>query len=105
MCLVMSATPIPRSLALTVYGDLDITIIDEMPPGRARSPPSASPQGARAAYRFECASRWPTADQAFIVYPLVEESDTLDVGSAVEDHAKLATTSSRTYAWAFSTAG
>lgn len=87
--LVMSATPIPRSLALTVFGDLDISIIDEMPPGRTPiTTKRFTPRERERLYRFV---RKQVADgrQAFIVYPLVEESDKLDVGSAVEGHAKL----------------
>lgn len=87
--LVMSATPIPRSLALTVYGDLDISAIDEMPPGRmAVKTKLFRPRERERLYHF---IRREIADgrQAFIVYPLVEESDKLDVGAAVEEHGRL----------------
>ena len=87
--LVMSATPIPRSLALTVYGDLDLSIIDEMPPGRIPIQTKLfRPSERERLYRF---LRREAAEgrQAFIVYPLVEESEKLDVGSAVEAYERL----------------
>jgi ATP-dependent DNA helicase RecG len=87
--LVMSATPIPRSLALTVYGDLDVSVIDEMPPGRIpiKTKIFRPPERERLyAFMRREAQR---GRQAFIVYPLVEESDKLDVGSAVEAHQRL----------------
>ena len=87
--LVMSATPIPRSLALTVFGDLDISVIDEMPPGRTpivtKRFTSLKRESLYGFIRKEVAQ----GRQAFIIYPLVEESDKLDVGSAVEGHLKL----------------
>jgi ATP-dependent DNA helicase RecG len=87
--LVMSATPIPRSLALTLYGDLDVSVIDEMPAGRTpiRTKWLTSSQRERA-YAF---IRRQVAEgrQAFIVYPLVEESEVSEARAAVEEHARL----------------
>src|SRR5260221_6406624 len=86
--LIMTATPIPRTLALTMYADLDLTILDEMPPGR-------TPIDTRVLYPHERERAYSFIDsqikkgrQAFIVYPLVEASDgeaLADVRSAVED--------------------
>ena len=87
--LVMSATPIPRTLTLTLYGDLDISTISELPPGRQ-----------------EIMTRWPTPDrrevvygfirkevqagrQAFIVYPLIDESDAIEAKAATDEHRRL----------------
>lgn len=87
--LVMSATPIPRSLALTIYGDLDVSVIDEMPPGRIEiKTKSFRPRERERLYNF-LRREVETGRQAFIVYPLVEESDKLDVGAAVEEHKRL----------------
>lgn len=87
--LVMSATPIPRSLALTIYGDLDVSAIDEMPPGRMEiKTKSFRPRERERLYGF-LRREVEAGRQGFIVYPLVEESDKLDVGSAVEEHKRL----------------
>jgi len=87
--LVMSATPIPRSLALTVYGDLDVSAIDEMPPGRIPVKTKLfRPRERERLYNF-MRREAKEGRQAFIIYPLVEESDKLDVGAAVEEHARL----------------
>lgn len=87
--LVMSATPIPRSLALTIYGDLDMSVIDEMPAGRTpiRTKWLTSKQRERA-YDF---IRRQAAEgrQAFIIYPLVEESSLTDARAAVDEHVRL----------------
>ena len=87
--LVMSATPIPRSLALTIYGDLDVSVIDEMPAGRTpiKTKWLTAAQRERA-YSF---IRRQAADgrQAFIVYPLVEESEHSEAKAAVEEHGRL----------------
>ena len=87
--LVMSATPIPRSLAMTIYGDLDVSVIDEMPPGRMEVKTKLfRPRERERLYSF-LRREVKEGRQAFIVYPLVEESDKLDVGAAVEEHKRL----------------
>lgn len=87
--LVMTATPIPRSLALTVYGDLDLSILDEMPPGRQEiSTHVLMPRERERAYTL-INSQIQQGRQAFIIYPLVEESDKSDSKAAVEEQARL----------------
>ncbi|MFQ5944745.1 MAG: ATP-dependent DNA helicase RecG [Anaerolineae bacterium] len=87
--LVMSATPIPRSLALTIYGDLDLSVIDEMPPGRKEILTRwMYPREAERAYAF-IQSQVEKGHQAFIVFPLVEETGTTDAKAAVQEHARL----------------
>jgi ATP-dependent DNA helicase RecG len=87
--LVMTATPIPRSLALTLHGDLDVTTLDELPPGRQ---PIVTRwlQGRERldAYRF-VRDRVQEGEQAFIVFPLVEESEMVEARAAVDEHARL----------------
>lgn len=87
--LVMTATPIPRSLALTVYGDLDITIIDEMPPGRQAVSTFVLPPRERERAYTLLRSQIENGRQAFIIYPLVEESDKSESKAAVEEHVYL----------------
>ncbi len=88
--LVMTATPIPRTLALTLYGDLDLSVLDELPPGRkpARTLLFREGQGARVTelVREAIARR----EQVYVVYPLVEESEKLDLRAASESAEKLA---------------
>ena len=87
--LVMTATPIPRTLALTMWGDLDNTVLDEMPPGR--QPITThwfSPVERERAYAF-IAAQVGEGRQAFVICPLVEESDKVEAKSAVEEHARL----------------
>jgi ATP-dependent DNA helicase RecG len=87
--LVMSATPIPRSLALTIYGDLDISVIDEMPPGRREVKTRwLSPRERERAYKF-LHSQIEKGHQAFIICPLVEESEKVEAKAAVEEHKRL----------------
>jgi len=83
--LVMTATPIPRTLALTVYGDLNISIIDEMPPGRRKVVTRWVPEGKRQdMYKF-IEDQIAQGRQAYLVYPLVEESEKLeDLKAATE---------------------
>ena len=77
--LVMTATPIPRTLAMTVYGDLDISVIDEMPPGRKPIQTLQIGQGKRAhLYRF-LKAEIDKGRQVFVVYPLIFESEKMDL--------------------------
>jgi ATP-dependent DNA helicase RecG len=73
--LLMSATPIPRSLALTLYGDLDVSILDERPPGRQPVTTAHRPESARAKVLAFVARQLEAGRQAYIVYPLIEESE------------------------------
>ncbi len=82
--LVMTATPIPRSLALTVYGDLDVSVIDELPPGRKNVRTSAPPKAGQAKAWGFVREQLDKGRQAYIVSPLVEESGELGVTSASE---------------------
>jgi len=87
--MVMTATPIPRSLALTVYGDLDVSVIDEMPPGRQPVGTHVLiPRERERAYSL-IRRQVENGHQAFIIYPLVEESDKSEEKAAVEEHARL----------------
>ncbi|MFN4292998.1 MAG: ATP-dependent DNA helicase RecG [Thermoflexales bacterium] len=87
--LVMTATPIPRTLALTLYGDLDNTVLDEMPPGRQPIETHwFTPAERERAYRF-VQHQVEQGRQAFIICPLVEESDKIEAKAAVEEHARL----------------
>jgi len=87
--LVMTATPIPRSLALTVYGDLDLTVMDEIPPGRQEVGTYVlTPLERERAYRL-IKSQIENGQQAFIIYPLVEESESSETRAAVEEHRRL----------------
>jgi ATP-dependent DNA helicase RecG len=87
--LVMTATPIPRSLALTVFGDLDISVIDEMPVGR--QPVSTyvlRPQERERAFTL-IRGQINDGRQAFIVYPLIDESEKIESRAAVDDYETL----------------
>lgn len=87
--LVMSATPIPRTLALSVYGDLDLSVLDEMPPGRreikTRWLRSSERERAYAFIRGQIEQ----GHQAYIIYPLVEESENIDARAAVDEYERL----------------
>jgi ATP-dependent DNA helicase RecG len=87
--LVMTATPIPRTLALTVYGDLDVSVIDQLPPGR--SPVTTRiffESRRREAYQF-IENEIKKGRQVYVVYPLVEESEKIDLKAATEMAAHL----------------
>ncbi|MEK7234108.1 MAG: ATP-dependent DNA helicase RecG [Elusimicrobiota bacterium] len=86
--LIMTATPIPRTLALSLYGDLEASTIDEMPPGRAPIKTFLSPEvEGFAAIRREVAA----GHQAYVVYPIIEESSTQDLQSAKAEFERLKT--------------
>ncbi len=88
--LVMTATPIPRSLALTFYGDLDVSRLDEMPPGRHPVTTRLVPENRRAEmYKFidRCLE---VGQQGYVVYPLVEESEAMDLKDATSGYESLA---------------
>lgn len=88
-CLIMTATPIPRTLAITLYGDLDISVIDELPPGRkpvktVSFEESLKPQ----AYRM-VKEELKKGNQAYIIYPVIEDSYALDMSGAKKMYAQL----------------
>jgi len=85
--LVMTATPIPRTAAMTVYGDLDVSVLDELPPGRTRIATTwdADEADVWEVVRGEVAA----GSQAYVVCPLIDESATLEVRSAEETFASL----------------
>lgn len=76
--LVMTATPIPRTLALTAYGDLDYSVIDELPPGRKPISTIHRPENARSKVMEFIKEQITLGRQAYIIYPLIEESSKLD---------------------------
>ncbi|MDQ1610212.1 MAG: ATP-dependent helicase RecG [Pyrinomonadaceae bacterium] len=80
--LVMTATPIPRSLAMTVYGDLDVSVIDELPPGRTPIKTVVVGEDQRAGVYKGVEREIRAGRQAYIVYPLVEESEKIDLKDA-----------------------
>lgn len=80
--LVMTATPIPRSLAMTVYGDLDVSVIDEMPPGRAPIETLVFGEDQRQEVKKMIAREVRAGRQVYVVYPLVEESEKTDLRDA-----------------------
>jgi ATP-dependent DNA helicase RecG len=87
--LVMTATPIPRTLALTVYGDLDITVLNEMPPGRPRVKTyRVLPYRREEAFEF-ARKKIAEGRQAYVICPLVEESESVEAKAAVQEYERL----------------
>jgi ATP-dependent DNA helicase RecG len=86
--LVMTATPIPRTLALTTYGDLDVSVMREMPPGRQPIRTTAKPESRRDEIYEFVRTQIDAGRQAYIIYPLVEESEKVDLkaATAMADH-------------------
>lgn len=82
--LVMTATPIPRTLAMTVYGDLDVSVIDEMPPGKKPVHTVLLQENKRDKVYQTINAELAKGHQAFIVYPLVEQSENLDLKDATK---------------------
>src|SRR2546429_443844 len=87
--LVMTATPIPRTLALTLYGDLDVSVIDELPPGRQKVITRWRTGARRPEANTLIAHQVADGHQAFIICPLIEESETLAVKAATVEYERL----------------
>ena len=87
--LVMTATPIPRSLAQTVYGDLDLSMIDELPFGERNVRTELVPAGEAGSVYGSIRAGMKEGKQAFILYPLVEESEALELKAATEEFERL----------------
>ncbi len=89
--LVMTATPIPRTAAMTVYGDLDVTVLDELPPGRTPIETMWAASSAEEETAWELVRSQVSAGyQSYVVCPLIEESEKLEVASAEETLERLA---------------
>src|SRR5262249_37659250 len=84
----MTATPIPRTLALTVYGDLDVSMIRDSPPGRLPVKTTARPDSRRDEVYAFIRQQLDVGRQVYVIYPLVEESEKVDVkaATAMADH-------------------
>jgi ATP-dependent DNA helicase RecG len=89
--LVMTATPIPRTLALTLYGDLDVSVLDELPPGRRPVVTVARTENARPRVYAFLRKEVGAGRQAYVIYPLVEESAALDLRAATAMAERLRT--------------
>jgi len=87
--LVMTATPIPRSLAMTVYGDLDVSIIDELPPGRTPIETKVFGEDQRQEVKRLISREVKAGRQVYVVYPLVEESEKMDLKDATRRYEYL----------------
>ncbi|HSM06901.1 MAG TPA: ATP-dependent DNA helicase RecG [Longimicrobiales bacterium] len=89
--LIMSATPIPRSLALTLYGELDLSVLDELPPGRTPVQTLLKGPAARDEIHDFVGAQVARGRQAYVVYPLVETSEKVDLRAATEEFERLDT--------------
>lgn len=87
--LVMTATPIPRTLALTLYGELEVSVIDELPPGRQPIRTALRAPDRRDAIFEFAGDQARQGRQVYVVYPLIEESEKMDLKSAVEAYEEL----------------
>lgn len=87
--LVMTATPIPRSLAMTVYGDLDVSVIDELPPGRTPVKTVVLGEDRRSGVYKGIEREIDRGRQIYIVYPIIEESEKLDLKAAAKMYEEL----------------
>ena len=103
--LVLTATPIPRTLAMTVYGDLDVSVIDEMPPGRKPVRTFLLNDGQRGRAYQILRDELRSGRQAYIVYPLVEESEKTDLQAAMQAQSNCKLTSWPSFASGFCMAG
>jgi ATP-dependent DNA helicase RecG len=84
----MTATPIPRTLAMTTYGDLDVSLIKDMPPGRKPIKTTARPESKREEVYEFLRKEVEQGRQAYVIYPIIEESEKIDVkaATAMADH-------------------
>ncbi|HZH03918.1 MAG TPA: ATP-dependent DNA helicase RecG [Myxococcaceae bacterium] len=89
--LVLTATPIPRTLAMTLYGDLDVSVIDGLPPGRTPVATRVYPDTRRAQVYQAVAAELRKGHQAYVIYPLVEESEKVDLADATQGAQTLRT--------------
>jgi len=87
--LVMTATPIPRTLAMTMYGDLDVSVIDELPPGRTPIETRVFVEKARPRALELIKGELEKGHQAYVIFPLVEESEKIDLADATQGAARL----------------
>lgn len=87
--LVMTATPIPRSLTMTIYGDLDVSVIDEMPPGRTPIETRVCGEEERPEVKKLISAEVKAGRQVYVVYPLVEESEKMDLKDATRRYEYL----------------
>jgi ATP-dependent DNA helicase RecG len=87
--LVMTATPIPRSLTMTIYGDLDVSVIDEMPPGRTPIETRVFGEEQRSEVKELISKEVRAGRQVYVVYPLVEESEKMDLKDATQRYEYL----------------
>jgi ATP-dependent DNA helicase RecG len=95
--LLMTATPIPRTLALTIYGDLDVSVVDELPPGRKPIKTRVFHEGDRKKAYQLVKEQLDLGHQAYVVYPLVEESEKLDLKAATSMADELSKTFFKDY--------
>ena len=87
-CLVMSATPIPRTLALSIYGDLDVSVIDELPPGRKEIRTKLLFESERDKLIKHVREELEKGNKIYVVYPLIELSEKLELKAATEEYER-----------------
>ncbi|WP_461829768.1 ATP-dependent DNA helicase RecG [Aquifex sp.] len=87
-CLVMSATPIPRTLALSVYGDLDLSIIDELPPGRKEVKTQLFFESEKEKIYEKVREELEKGNKVYVIYPLIEESEKMNLKAATEEYER-----------------
>ncbi|HXR80931.1 MAG TPA: ATP-dependent DNA helicase RecG, partial [Saprospiraceae bacterium] len=87
--LVMTATPIPRTLALTVYGDLDVSVLDELPPGRKPVITTQRTEAHRSKVMEFVRKEIKNGRQVYVIYPLIEESEKLDLENLMDGYERM----------------
>ncbi len=87
--LSLSATPIPRTMALTIYGDQDLSILDELPPGRQEIITRLVPEKKRSDAEFWVSDQIAKGRQVFVICPLIEDSEVIQVKSATDEYKRL----------------